>query len=75
MNPGKMEKLVTGMSVVYIVAARLLDLKGKPKACGVGKLMNISRVEASVVVHCHRPESDGHLRIQWKPVFIEEGGY
>ena len=73
MNPGKMEKLVTGMSVVYVVAARLLDLKGKPKACGVGKLMNISRVEASVVVHCHRPVNDGHLRIQWKPVFIEEG--
>ena len=68
-----MEKLVTGMSVVYMAAARLLDDKGKPKACCVGKVMNISRAEAAVVVHCHRPVSDGHLRLQWKPVFIEEG--
>ena len=67
MNPGKMEKLVTGMSVVYMAAARLLDLKGKPKACCVGKVMNVSRAEAAVVVHCHRPVSDGHLRLQWNP--------
>ena len=31
--------------------------------------MNISRVESAVVVDSR----DGHLRIQWKPVFIEEG--
>ena len=68
-----MEKLVTGMSVVYMAAARLLDEKGKPKACCVGKVMNLARAEAAVVVHCHRPVSDGHLRLQWKPVFIEEG--
>ena len=72
MNPGKMEKLVTGMSIVYIVEARLLDPRGKPKACSVGKVLNVSRAEASIVVHCHRPISDGHLRVQWKPVFVEK---
>ena len=64
MNPVKMEKNVTGMSVVYIVEARLLDPRGKPKACSVGKVMNVSRVEATIVFHCHRPISDGHLRMQ-----------
>ena len=31
MNPGKMEKLVAGMSVVYMAAARLLDEKVNPR--------------------------------------------
>ena len=61
------------MSVVYILEARLLDPRGKPKACSVGKAMNVSCVEAAIVVHCHRPLSDGRLRVQGKPVFIENG--
>ena len=65
MNPGKMEQVVTGMSVVYIVDARLLDHRSKPKACSVGKVMNVSRGETAIVVHCHRPISHGHLRTQW----------
>ena len=35
--------------------------------------MNISNVESAEVVHCHRPINDGHLRVQWKPVFVENG--
>ena len=33
----------------------------------------MSAAEATVILHKHRPVTDHHLRLYWKPVYIEEG--
>ena len=37
------------------------------------KITAISRAEATVIVHRHKPVSDNQMRLYWKPVYIEGG--
>ena len=66
MSPGRLDKVQTGNCVVYRFA-------GRAKECTVGKVTAVSKSEATVVVHRYRPVSDHHLRLYWRPVYIEEG--
>ena len=45
---------------------------GKAKKVRIGKVVTITKAEASAVVHRHRPLSDGRLRVQWVPTFDED---
>ena len=67
MKPGKLERLVAGNYLAYT------GLEKKRKICHVGKVQNVSRREESVVVHKHKPVSDGRLRLKWEPLYIEDG--
>lgn len=66
MSPGKNHKIHPGSYVVYIVA-------GKKKEVTVGKVTAVSAAEATVILHKHRPVTDHHFRLYWKPVYVEEG--
>ena len=66
MSKGMLERLVTGIFVVYSVAT-------KQKVCTVGKVLSISRPESNFTVHCHRAVCDCHLRMEWRPVYVENG--
>ena len=39
----------------------------------MGKMLSFSRPESNCIVHCHRAVYDCHLRMEWKPVYIENG--
>ena len=39
----------------------------------IGKVLNVSRSEGKVTVHCFAPTADGRLQIRWRPFFIENG--
>ena len=65
-SKGMLERLVTGNYIVYSVAT-------KQKVCKVGKVLTISRPENSCIVHYHRAVCDCHLRMEWKPVYVENG--
>ena len=67
MKPGKLEKLVSGNHIVYRTDDR------RRKLVLVGKILNISKREAKVVVHKYYPVSDHRLRLRWVPVFVEQG--
>ncbi len=56
MNPGKLDKVLTGNYVAYVIPE-------KAKECAVGKITAISRIEATVIVHRYRPVSDNHMRL------------
>ena len=59
-SPGKLDKVQTGNYVAYTIA-------DKSKEVTVGKVISISRPEQNVIVHSHRPVTDGHLRLHWEP--------
>ena len=65
-SPGKLSRLQTGNFLAYAKT-------GKQKVVCIGKVIAISSAEENVIVHCHRPVSDGQLRLQWMPVYIEGG--
>ena len=66
MKPGKLEKITSGNYIAYTG-------HGGPKKCRIGKVLNVSKREASVLVHRHRPVVDGHMRVKWEPIFHEQG--
>ena len=43
------------------------------KTFTIGKVLNVSRAEGKVTLHVYGPMSDGRLRIQWRPLFVENG--
>ena len=43
------------------------------KLAEIGKALHVSRAEGTVIVHQYRAVSDGHLRVKWEPVFVDEG--
>ena len=61
---GKLEKITQGTFIAYTGS-------GGPKKCNIGKVLNVSKREASVLVHKHRPSSAGHMRVKWEPMFHE----
>jgi len=63
-KPGKLEKVTAGNYIVYSVGT---------KKCTIGKVISVSKAEANVVVHKHRPVSDSRLRLYWTPVYVEAG--
>ena len=66
MSPGKLDRVQTGNHVVYVLA-------DKKKEITVGKVTAVSRSEQTVIVHRYKPVTDGHLRLYWLPVYVEEG--
>ena len=66
MSPGKIHKIHPGNYVVYKV-------EGKPKVVSVGQVTAVSAAEATVVIHRHKPVTDHHLRLYWRPLYVEEG--
>ena len=56
-KPGKLEKITQGTSIAYTGS-------GGPKKCNIGKVLNVSKRETSVLVHKHRPSSAGHMRVK-----------
>ncbi len=66
MSPGKLEKLMTGNYVVYVTAHA-------EKEVTVGKITAISKAEANLVIHRHKPVPDNHFRLYWKPICVEGG--
>ena len=68
---GKLDKLSAGQYIAY-------SLSRPGKVCTVGRVWTITRAEASIVVHKHKPSTDGRLRVKWRPVFTaqtEAGGH
>jgi len=65
-SPGKLDKVQTGNYIAYVV-------EGKAKECTIGKVTALSRAEATVVVHRHKPVTDHRLRLYWEPVYVEGG--
>ena len=43
------------------------------KGCTAGKITAISKAEATLVVHRHKPVADNCLRLYWQPVYVEGG--
>ena len=66
MKPGRLEGLNTGNYIAYVLA-------GQTKKCAIGKILAVSRAEATVVIQRHRPITDNRLRLYWSPVFVEDG--
>ena len=61
----KLDKVGVGGYVAYAAA-------GKKKTCRIGRVQLISKAEQEVVVHRHRPLTDGRLRVRWKPTYWDE---
>ena len=68
MKPGKLEKITSGNFVAYTGEGT-----GRVKKCRIGKVLNVSKREASLLIHKHRPVVDGHMRVKWEPMFHEGG--
>ena len=66
MSKCMLERLVTGNFIVYSVAT-------KQKVCTVGKVLSISRPESNCIVHCHKAVCECHLRMEWEPMYVENG--
>ena len=56
-----------------LVCNRILVESNVKKECTVGKVTALSRQERSVIVHRYRPVPDNHLRLYWRPVYVEDG--
>ena len=48
----------------------MYPVAGKKKAVTVGKVAAVSAAEATVV---HKPVTDNHLRLSWRPMYVEDG--
>ena len=64
-KPGKIYKMTPGMFIAYVQTL-------KSKICHVGKILNVSRAEAAVVVHRYAPTAGQDLRVHWRPLFIDD---
>ena len=60
-----MAKLSVGMYVAYA--------QGRgTKRVRIGKVVQITKADASIVVSRHRPLADGRLRIRWVPILLRD---
>jgi len=71
-KPGKLSRIFPN---TYIAYKSLRPNKADifKRLCEVGRVLNVSKVESSVVVHVHKPLSEGRLRVKWIPVYVVEG--
>lgn len=60
----KLDRVVAGSTVAYAT--------GK-KTYGIGRALNVSKVENKITLHVYGPVSDGRLRVQWRPLYVENG--
>ena len=63
-KPSKLDKVVAGNTVAFSV---------DKKTFRIGKVLNVSKAEGKATVQVYSPTSDGRLRIQWRPLFVEHG--
>jgi len=70
-RPGQLDKISAGVFIAYDTG-KSIALAGR-KTCCVGRVLNVSKAEQAVIVHKHKPVSDGHLLLKWEPVFHEDG--
>ena len=61
----KADKVSAGTTVIYAF--------DRQSYC-VGKVLTVCKLESKVIVHKYCPCSDGRLRIQWRPLFLEPDG-
>ena len=63
----KADKVSAGTIIAYAI---------DKQSYSIAKVLNVSEVEleSRVLVHRYSPTSDGRLRIQWKPLFLEPDG-
>ena len=60
----RFENLNPGMFAAYRTSVRA-------KSCLIGKVLNVSRLEESMVVHVYKALPSDDLRIHWTPKFVD----
>ena len=64
---GKLATFTVGCHCAYRIAP-------KSKTFRVGKILNTSVSEASLVVHVYGPVTDSSIKLVWKPLFYDADG-
>ena len=68
---GKLAKLTVGQFCAYQQGQGSSD---GIRRLRIGKVVNITRSESSVVVHRYRPLNDSRLRVRWIPLEVSVNG-
>ena len=61
----KLYKVVAGSTVAYAV---------NKDTFSIGKVLNVSRMEARLILQRYGPIADGRLWIEWRPLYVAEDG-